>query len=78
MESDDSKYSKHPEVAADLIRLMTSATAQKASRHRIWATLPTRPALYVDKELINKVPLLEKMLPQLGQCRRATIYAAER
>ena len=59
-----SKYSKHPEVAADLIRLMTSATAQKQAAIE-FGTLPTRPALYVDKELINKVPLLEKILPSL-------------
>ncbi|HXO96504.1 MAG TPA: ABC transporter substrate-binding protein [Chthoniobacterales bacterium] len=59
-----SKYSKHPEVAADLIRLMTSATAQKQAAIE-FGTLPTRPALYVDKELINKVPLLERMLPSL-------------
>lgn len=57
-----SKYSKHPEVAADLIRLMTSTTVQKQAAIE-FGTLPTRPALYHDKELINKVPLLEKLLP---------------
>jgi len=57
-----SKYSKHPEVAAELIRWMTSATAQKQAAIE-FGTLPTRPALYQDAELIAKDPLLEKLLP---------------
>ena len=59
-----SKYSKHPEVAAELIRWMTSATAQKQAAIE-FGTLPTRPALYQDAELIAKDPLLEKLLPIL-------------
>ena len=59
-----SKYSKHPEVAAELIRWMTSATAQKQAAIE-FGTLPTRPALYQDAELIAKDPLLEKLLPSL-------------
>jgi trehalose/maltose transport system substrate-binding protein len=59
-----SKYSKHPEVAADLIRLMTSLAAQKQAAIE-FGTLPTRPALYHDQDLTNEVPLLEKLLPSL-------------
>ncbi len=59
-----SKYSKHPEVAADLIRSMTSATAQKQGAIEL-GTLPTLPALYRDEDLTSKVPLLVKLLPIL-------------
>jgi len=58
------KYSKHPEVAADLIRWMTSATAQKQAAIE-FGTLPSRPALYRDRDLIKKDPLLETLLPIL-------------
>ena len=51
-------------MAADLIRWMTSATAQKQAAIE-FGTLPTRPALYLDRDLISKIPLLEKVLPSL-------------
>jgi trehalose/maltose transport system substrate-binding protein len=59
-----SKYSKHPDIAADLIRTMTSAAGEKQGAIEI-GTLPTRPALYRDKDLIDKDPLLERLLPIL-------------
>jgi trehalose/maltose transport system substrate-binding protein len=51
-------------VAAELIRWMTSATAQKQAAIE-FGTLPTPPALYQDAELIAKDPRLEKLLPSL-------------
>ena len=59
-----SKYSKHPAEAADLIRCMTSAAAQKQEAIEIGA-LPTRPALYHDKDLTDRDPLLAQLLPIL-------------
>ncbi|MBL8658942.1 MAG: ABC transporter substrate-binding protein [Rhodospirillales bacterium] len=50
-----SAYSKHPEIAADLVRALTSAEVQK--RRAIAAGFnPTRPALYSDPEVLAANP----------------------
>jgi trehalose/maltose transport system substrate-binding protein len=50
-----SRYSKHPELAADLVLYMTSATVQR-ERAIAGAFNPTRPTLYEDKEVIAANP----------------------
>ena len=45
-----SRYSKHPELAADLVLYMTSAAVQR-ERAIAGAFNPTRPTLYEDKEV---------------------------
>jgi trehalose/maltose transport system substrate-binding protein len=53
-----SAYSAHPEVAADLVRALTGAEAQK--RRAIAAGFnPTRPALYRDPEVLRANPHYE-------------------
>nr|WP_242674510.1 ABC transporter substrate-binding protein [Marinobacter halodurans] len=50
-----SKYSAHPEVAADLVMYLTSYKEQK--RRAIEGSYnPTRPELYKDEEVLAKVP----------------------
>ncbi|MEQ5837205.1 ABC transporter substrate-binding protein [Marinobacter sp. NFXS9] len=50
-----SKYSEHPEVAADLVMYLTSYEEQK--RRAIEGSYnPTRPDLYKDDEVLAKVP----------------------
>ena len=50
-----SRYSKHPAVAADLVRFLTSAEEQK--RRAIRGSLnPTHPALYEDAEILAAAP----------------------
>ena len=50
-----SKYSMHPEVAADLVRYLCSSEIQKL--HAIdMSLLPTRPDLYKDQELLAITP----------------------
>jgi trehalose/maltose transport system substrate-binding protein len=46
-----SRYSRHPEIAADLVMYMTSAQVQKA-RAIGGSFNPTLPALYQDREVI--------------------------
>jgi trehalose/maltose transport system substrate-binding protein len=50
-----SKYSKHPEVAADLVRYLCSAEVQKR-RAIERLQLPTRPGLYWDREILAALP----------------------
>ena len=50
-----SRYSKHPELAADLVLYMTSAAVQR-ERAIAGAFNPTRPILYQDKEVIAANP----------------------
>ncbi len=50
-----SRYSRHPEIAADLVRFLTSAKEQK--RRAIQGTYaPTIPALYKDADVLEAVP----------------------
>lgn len=56
-----SKYSKYPEATADLIRYLCSAEIQ--TRRAIdLSNLPTRPALYKDKQILAKNPWFTRML----------------
>jgi trehalose/maltose transport system substrate-binding protein len=50
-----SKYSKNPEVAADLVRYLCSAEIQKRRALDV-GMLPTRPALYQDPDVLAKYP----------------------
>ena len=50
-----SRYSKHPELAADLVLYMSSAAVQR-ERAIAGAFNPTRPILYQDKEVIAANP----------------------
>jgi trehalose/maltose transport system substrate-binding protein len=56
-----SKYSKHPEVAADLVLHMASAEVQKVRAMR-GSFNPTRPALYKDAEVIAANPFMSSLL----------------
>ena len=47
-----SAYSKHPDIAADLVMYMTSAQVQRA-RAIGGSFNPTRPALYQDREILE-------------------------
>ena len=57
-----SKYSKNPEVAADLVRYLTSVEVQKKNAIEL-SRLPTRPALYQDKDLLAENPWFGSLLP---------------
>src|SRR6202162_519555 len=50
-----SAYTKNPEVAADVVRFLTSAEAQK-KRAVDLSQLPTRPEVYKDPDVLAKNP----------------------
>lgn len=50
-----SRYSKHPDIAADLVRALTSAQVQKARAIEAGFN-PTRPALYADARVLAANP----------------------
>jgi trehalose/maltose transport system substrate-binding protein len=50
-----SAYTKNPEVAADLVRFLTSPEAQK-KRAVDLSQLPTRPEVYKDQDVLAKNP----------------------
>lgn len=52
-----SRHSRHPELAADLVRFLTSAPVQR-QRALSGALVPTRPALYRDPEINAALPFL--------------------
>jgi trehalose/maltose transport system substrate-binding protein len=56
-----SKYSRNPELSADLIRYLCSEEVQK-KRALDLSNLPTRPALYKDKQILAKFPWFAAML----------------
>ncbi len=59
-----SKYSRHPDLAADLVRWLTRPEEQ-ARRARVAGYNPTIPALYEDPALLAAVPLLARLRPAL-------------
>ena len=59
-----SRYSRHPELAVDLVRHLTGAEEQ-ARRAKEGAFNPTRPALYEDKALLEARPFLARLQPML-------------
>ncbi len=70
-----SKYSEHPEVAADLVMYLTSAAVQKA-RAVEGSYNPTRPDLYKDEDVLSATPffgeLYETFLNAVARPSRAT------
>lgn len=72
-----SKYSKNPEVAADLVRYLCSAEVQKKQALEL-SNLPTRPALYEDQEILAKLPWFASMLEVLKNAvaRPSTVLKA--
>jgi trehalose/maltose transport system substrate-binding protein len=59
-----SKFSKHPEAAADLVRFLTSAAVQK-QRALAGSYAPTIMSLYDDPEILNANPFFAKLRPML-------------
>ncbi|WP_018466426.1 ABC transporter substrate-binding protein [Calidithermus timidus] len=55
-------YSKNQKVAADLVRYLTSVEVQKDNAVNL-SRLPTRPALYNDKDVLAKNPWFKDLLP---------------
>lgn len=73
-----SKYSAHPEVAADLVRYLADRTRQ-AERAIRGAINPTIPALYEDPKVLAAQPFLEDLLPILeAAVARPSRIAGER
>ncbi|MCL6568518.1 MAG: ABC transporter substrate-binding protein [Meiothermus silvanus] len=57
-----SAYSKNQKVAADLVKYYTSVEVQKDNAISL-SRLPTRPALYNDKDVLAKNPWFKELLP---------------
>ncbi|RIH87441.1 putative ABC transporter-binding protein [Calidithermus terrae] len=57
-----SAYSKNQKVAADLVRYFTSVEVQKDNAINL-SRLPTRPALYNDKDVLAKNAWFKDLLP---------------
>lgn len=57
-----SAYSKNQKVAAELVKYMASTEVQKDNAISE-SRLPTRPALYNDKDVIGKNPFFKDLLP---------------
>jgi len=55
-----SKYSRHPEVAADFVRYFSSAQVEKKVALELCG-MPSRPALYQDPDILNKFPWFTKL-----------------
>lgn len=55
-----SKYSKHPEVAADLVKYCSSVEVEKNFALELCG-MPSRPDLYQDKDILSKFPWFEKL-----------------
>ncbi|MBV8278121.1 MAG: ABC transporter substrate-binding protein [Verrucomicrobia bacterium] len=55
-----SKYSKHPDVAADLVKYFSSAEVEKAVALEL-SGMPSRPALYQDEDILSKYPWFAKL-----------------
>jgi len=55
-----SKYSKHPDVAADLVKYFSSVEVEKTVALELCG-MPSRPALYQDKDILSEFPWFEKL-----------------
>ena len=73
-----SAYSKVPDAAAELIRYLSSAELQK-KRTILWSVLPTRPALYADRDVLAKYPWFKIMLDVFNNAvpRPSTVTGAD-
>ena len=72
-----SAYSKHKDLAAKLIKYMVSYDTQKDHALKL-GRLPTRPALYKDKEVLAAQPWFSRLLPvfENAVARPSTVTAA--
>jgi trehalose/maltose transport system substrate-binding protein len=73
-----STYSKNADVAADLVKYLSSAEIQKQRAIEI-SELPTRPALYSDPDILAKNPWF-KNIPEVLQnavARPSTVTGAD-
>ena len=59
-----SKYSKHPEIAADLIKFLTDKTQQKYRAQ--YSYLPTFKSLYQDRDVIGSNPFFADLFDSLN------------
>jgi trehalose/maltose transport system substrate-binding protein len=57
-----SRFSRHPELAADLVRYLASP-AEQARRAIAGAFNPTIPAVYEDPAVLRAMPVLAQLLP---------------
>ena len=73
-----SAYSKNPEVAADLVRYLTSPEAQK-KRAVDLSQLPTLPAVYKDPDVLAKNPWFANAVDILNNAiaRPSTVTGAD-
>jgi trehalose/maltose transport system substrate-binding protein len=73
-----SAYSKNPEVAADLVRYLTSTEAQK-KRAIDLSQLPTLPAVYKDPDVLAKNPWFANAVDILNHAiaRPSTVTGAD-
>jgi len=55
-----SKYSRHPEVAADFVRYFSSAEIEKQIALELCG-MPSRPALYQNPDILSKYPWFAKL-----------------
>lgn len=63
-----SAYSRHPDLAWKLIEFMTSAHAQKQFALNA-GRLPSRPALYLDPEILAAAPHYKNLYPAFTRAR---------
>ena len=72
-----SKYSSHPDEAADLVRYLTSAEIQKRDAIEL-TRLPTRPELYKDNDVLAANPWFGQLLPVFSNsvARPSTVLKA--
>jgi trehalose/maltose transport system substrate-binding protein len=73
-----SRYSKHPDIAADLVRYLCSSEMQK-QRAKDRLQLPTRPDLYKDPEVLSNFPWFYNILTILDNAiaRPSTVTGAD-
>jgi hypothetical protein len=73
-----SAHSKVPDAAADLVRYLSSVEIQKKIAIQ-FSVLPTRTALYGDRDVLAKKPVFKTMLDVLNNAvaRPSTVAGAD-
>jgi trehalose/maltose transport system substrate-binding protein len=74
-----SRYSKAPELAADLVAWLTGAEEQKR-RALVAGIDPSRPALYEDRDLVARsphLPALRRAVEEAAMLRPASVTGAK-
>jgi len=66
-----SAYSKNKDAAAKLIKYMVSFETQKDHAIKL-SRLPTRPAVYEDKDVLAAQPLVFALTARFRQCSSAS------